>query len=92
MRAIDGDELLKRIYDCGFPSVDRNGRIDRSKVAEIVDKMPQIENDDRLISNIKDIIAEMENDLNHPTGSDDWNDGYDSCCRPYLGMLKDLIK
>lgn len=42
MRAIDGEELLKRINDCGFPSVDRNGRIDRSKVAEIINKMPEI--------------------------------------------------
>ena len=43
MKAIDGEELLNKIYDCGFPDVDRNGRIDRSKVAEIINNMTTVE-------------------------------------------------
>lgn len=51
-----------------------------------------LKNESNLKSRIGNIIAEMENDLTDSTGYTYWDDGYNSCCRTYLGMLKDLIK
>lgn len=58
----------------------------------LVRAIKALKNESNLKSRIGNIIAEMENDLTESVGSDEWNNGYNGCCRTYLGMLKDLIK
>lgn len=42
-RLIDAELLLYKISLVGFPHIDRNGRIDKSKVYELIHNCPTIE-------------------------------------------------
>lgn len=41
-RLIDGDMLISKISITGFPNIDRNGRIDKSCVYELINSLPTL--------------------------------------------------
>ena len=80
MKTINTEELVKRLYNCGFPDVDRNGRIDRAKVVKIINEMSDELEKQCNICVYKDYFDDNAGVLGHWTEHEDLNfDTYYTC-------------